>query len=248
MSQSEENRKNIKKNKRALFELEGQVMVNKARSYATRSNIEENRYLILKNYVAAFVGNRQLANQNTDDIFENRITILENLDIEDNNEVQKNFILSRINKAKVDFLEHRAALNQTVLSVNEELIKVNEMLIAINERILSANELIKNFNAKEISENKNLIAGNIAPEKATPESNAEVVQSNADRVAKLTELAASNSQRIENIYDEVATHRQHIQENSDAILSRREGIEQNHEEIAENKKVIAEMISPTSTN
>ena len=81
MSQSEENAKIIKKNKRALFELQGQVMVNKARAYATRSNIEENRYLILKNYVAAFVGNRQLANQNTDDIFENRVAILENIDI-----------------------------------------------------------------------------------------------------------------------------------------------------------------------
>ena len=80
MSTTENNLKGIKKNRRSLFELEGQVMVNKARSYATRSNIEENRYLIVKNYVAAFVGNRQLANQNTDDIFQNRIAILENIE------------------------------------------------------------------------------------------------------------------------------------------------------------------------
>ena len=83
MSTTEKNLKGIKKNRRSLFELEGQVMVNKARSYATRSNIEENRYLILKNYVAAFVGNRQLANQNTDDIFQNRIAILENTELDE---------------------------------------------------------------------------------------------------------------------------------------------------------------------
>ena len=109
MGQSENNAKQIRKNRRALFELQGRVMVNKARAYATRSNIEENRYLILKNYVAAFVGNRQLANQNTDDIFENRIAILENIDIEKGNEIQENFIDAEINKAKVDFLVHRAA-------------------------------------------------------------------------------------------------------------------------------------------
>ena len=96
MSQTEQSTKQIRKNRRALFELQGQVMVNKARAYATRSNIEENRYLILKNYVAAFVGNRQLANQNTDDIFENRIAILENIEIEKGNEIQENFISQKM--------------------------------------------------------------------------------------------------------------------------------------------------------
>ncbi|MEC9248813.1 MAG: hypothetical protein VX986_07315 [Pseudomonadota bacterium] len=245
MSTSEQNLKGIKKNRRSLFELEGQVMINKARAYATRSNIEENRYLILKNYVAAFVGNRQLANQNTDDIFENRIAILENVDLDENNPAQVNFREAQINKAKVDFLDHRAKLNETVLAVNEDLLNVNEVLISVNERILEANELIKTFNSHEIDANKNLLEGDIAPEEASPESNAEVVASNAERIRELTEIALSNSDRIESIYDAVATHRQIIQENSDSILSRRDGIEENHEAIVDNKKIIAEMISPT---
>ena len=177
MSESEENTKKIKKNRRALFELQGQVMVNKARAYATRSNIEENRYLILKNYVAAFVGNRQLANQNTDDIFENRIAILENLDLTKGNTEQENFIDSQINKAKVDFLVHRASLNETVLKINEELVEVNQKLIEVNEKILAANELIKNFNSKEIEENKKLLDGNLKPQDATEEANTKTVES-----------------------------------------------------------------------
>ncbi len=244
MSTTEGNLKGIKKNRRSLFELEGQVMVNKARSYATRSNIEENRYLILKNYVAAFVGNRQLANQNTDDVFQNRIAILENMDLDESDQVQVNFRESQINKAKVDFLDHRAKLNETVLSVNEDLLNVNEVLIQVNERILEANELIKNFNAREIQENRNLIGGGVVPGNATPESNAKVVEANAERVKELRAIADANSERIESIYEAVATHRQIIQENSDSILSRRDGIEENHEQISENKKVIAEIISP----
>lgn len=245
MSQSEENAKIIKKNKRALFELQGQVMVNKARAYATRSNIEENRYLILKNYVAAFVGNRQLANQNTDDIFENRVAILENIDIERGNLVQENFIDSQVNKAKVDFLVHRASLNQTVLKINEELVQVNEKLIACNEKLLAANELIKNFNAKENEENKKLLAGSLKPENASADSNTETVLSNAKQVEMLKEKTEANSDKIMDLYDIVAIHRQHIAENSDEILSRREGIEENHEKISENKQEVAEMISPS---
>ena len=245
MSESGENAKKIKKNRRALFELQGQVMVNKARAYATRSNIEENRYLILKNYVAAFVGNRQLANQNTDDIFENRIAILENLDIETGNTEQENFIDSQINKAKVDFLVHRASLNETVLKINEELVEVNQKLIEVNEKILAANELIKNFNSKEIEENKKFLDGNLRPQDATEEINTKTVESNTAQVKMLKDKTAANSETIMDLYDIVAIHRQHIAENSDEILSRREGIEENHEKIGENKDAVAEMISPS---
>ena len=56
------NKKNIKKNRRTIFEVEGKVTANKSKAYASRSIIEENRALILKNYTAAFMGNRQLAN------------------------------------------------------------------------------------------------------------------------------------------------------------------------------------------
>ena len=41
-----------------------------------RSVVEENHDSILKNYHAAFRGNRNLANANTDDLFRNRFAIL----------------------------------------------------------------------------------------------------------------------------------------------------------------------------
>lgn len=245
MSQSENSAKQIRKNRRALFELQGRVMVNKARAYATRSNIEENRYLILKNYVAAFVGNRQLANQNTDDIFENRIAILENTEIEKGNEIQENFVDAQINKVKVDFLVHRAALNETVLTINQELVEVNQKLIEVNERLLAANELIKNFNGKEIEENRRLLNEGVKSETGTQESITAIVDSNTEQVNMLQDKTQSNSQLIMDLYDIVAVHRQHIAENSDEILSRREGIEENHEKIVENREEVAEMISPS---
>ena len=127
MATSATNRKNIKKNRRTIFEVEATVTSNRAKAYATRSIIEENRALILKNYTAAFMGNRQLANQNTDDVFRNRKAIITTVDAE--NDVQQNFKESLTNEATLDFLEHRAELNGAVLSVNEKMIAVNQMLI-----------------------------------------------------------------------------------------------------------------------
>ena len=68
-------------------------MTNKTMIYTSRSMIEENRLMILSNYSAAFMGNRQLANSNTDEIFDNRQAILDN--VESGNEVEENFINSQ---------------------------------------------------------------------------------------------------------------------------------------------------------
>ena len=148
MATAAQNKKNIKKNRRTIFEVEGKVTANKSKAYASRSIIEENRALILKNYTAAFMGNRQLANQNTDDIFRNRQAILSSM--ETSSDVEENFVASMINEANLDFLEHRAGLNAAVLGVNDKMVKVNSMLIEINDAIMAANEGIVRLNAKEI--------------------------------------------------------------------------------------------------
>ena len=122
MATAAQNKKNIKKNRRTIFEVEGKVTANKSKAYASRSIIEENRALILKNYTAAFMGNRQLANQNTDDIFRNRQAILSSM--ETSSDVEENFVASMINEANLDFLEHRDALNAADLSANDKKIAV----------------------------------------------------------------------------------------------------------------------------
>ena len=61
MSDVSANREAIKKNKKRIFEIDSKVMTNKTMIYASRSMIEENRLMILSNYAAAFMGNRQIA-------------------------------------------------------------------------------------------------------------------------------------------------------------------------------------------
>ena len=59
MSKSKINAKAIQQNKKRIFKIDADVMTNKANAYLSRSIIEENRMMILSNYSAAFLGNRQ---------------------------------------------------------------------------------------------------------------------------------------------------------------------------------------------
>ena len=137
--------------------------------------------MILSNYAAAFMGNRQIANSNTDEIFENRQAILDNA--VSGNDVEENFINSQKNKAALDFLNHRSALNSAVLSVSEEMAEINSRLIDINRRIMESNQEIVEFNQKQIEINSSLLAGDLQASKATPESNATTIENNQKMMA-----------------------------------------------------------------
>ena len=80
MPASESNKAAIAANRKTIFNIESNVLSNKALVYQSRSMIEENRLMIMSNYSAAFMGNRQLANANTDEIFANRSAILGAMD------------------------------------------------------------------------------------------------------------------------------------------------------------------------
>ena len=89
---SSSNASNIALNRQALFQAECHVERNKTQAYLIRSVVEENHDSILKNYHAAFRGNRNLANANTDDLFRNRFAILRAMKIDAANQVQQHLL------------------------------------------------------------------------------------------------------------------------------------------------------------
>mmetsp|Transcript_49717 Transcript_49717/g.89283 ORF Transcript_49717/g.89283 Transcript_49717/m.89283 type:complete len:301 (+) Transcript_49717:83-985(+) len=234
------NMKRIKENKGKLYEIEAKVMENKQMIYGERSYIEENRQLILKNYAAAFMGNRQIANTNTDDIFKNRYAILKTL--KTSSQVEVNFRESKINEAKVDFLDHRSKLNAKVEAVSEKMAAANALLIEVNDAIMESNAEIVAFNADSISTNSKLLEAGILAEKATPEANAARIQSNSDRMAAVLERATANAAKVAEIMEKAKANRAHILENSEKIYARREEMMENHAKIAKNALLVAARI------
>jgi hypothetical protein len=240
MSQVEDNRAHINANRAKLYALESTVMWNKAQAYRERAMIEENRALVLKNYAAAFMGNRQMANQNTDDIFRNRKAILQSMKVE--GPVQANFRDSLLNQAHVDFLDHRSKLNARVIAVSEKMSEINRMLIEVNHMIMEGNAEIVEFNSGNIEKNRQWLDGDLHPEQATPETNAERIASNTARIAEIQDRAAANRAKIDAVMEKVEANRAIILKDGEEIYARREKILANHEKIAANQARITEMI------
>ncbi len=242
MATAKSNKTAVQKNRRSIFEVEAAVTANRAKAYAARSIVEENRAGILKNYTAAFMGNRQLANQNTDDVFRNRRAVISS--IEASTPIEENYRESLLNEATLEFLEHRAGLNSAVLGVNEKMVAVNKLLIEINDSIMAANESIVKFNESQIQKNNKLLAGALNPSKATPASNAERIKKNAARAKTVRSAALANSKKMDQMTKEMQKNRSKIEANAAKIMDRRASIQKNAANIAKNQAKVAKIIAP----
>jgi len=233
------NRKNISENEAKLHELYLDVMTNKSKLQTIRSIIEENRALVLKNYAGAFIGNRQVANQNTDDIFKNRIAILDALKTE--GQVQENFRNSKYNEATIDFLEHRSLLNNRVAKVNEEMAKVNAKLIEVNSAIMTSNGEIVTFNEQKIITNQNLLLG-VVEEKATPEANAKRIEENVKRIQVISDRNAKYEDKVEAALIKAMENRAAIEANAKVVDDRRTAVMENRANIFANGQAVAKLL------
>jgi len=234
----EENKSKIAANRKAIFELEGNVNHNKAKAYHLRSKVAENSALIGKNYNSAFLGNRQLANENTDALFRNRIALMQCLPT--SNQVEINYREAKINEAKLAFLDHRSSLNGQVLSITHDMAALNAQAIAINRRIMEANETIKEKNSALIAENTTLIGRNHgAP---TAESNAAIVAANASKIAEINARVSKNNAAMDELDALTVVNRNAALDNSKQIAERGVAIAANYDLISANRARIAELV------
>jgi len=236
-----ENKQNIEANRRRIFELENQVLYNRALAHATRSLVVENHAVINKNYSAAFNGNRQLANQNTDDLFRNRTAIVRNIAAK--TPVEVNYKEALANKTKLEFLAHRSKLNERVLKISEDLSALNKQLIDVNRSILDTNEEIVQFNGKLIDGNSQLLATGVDASKATPDTNAELIASNKALIDDISKRSGQNKERIQALFEATGRNRAATVTNAQSILERRDRILANHAKIEANQKKVAAFIS-----
>jgi len=238
MATTESNKSHINENKAKIFAVEQKVMDNKRDCYATRSAVLENRSLIQRNYEAAFNGNRQLANANTDALFRNRLALIKNLNV-GTDAVKINFREAKTNESKLEFLDHRSAMNARVNQANEELAGINAQLIKVNNEIMETNAQIVAFNTKMIQANKNWIDNGVEGfAAATPDSNAALIKSNSDKIEVIRKRADENAKKNTANYDQTKTNRLHIEANSSQIYARREEIEANRERVKKNSEKI----------
>jgi len=241
----EENKALVGENRAALFRVESQVMDNRGRAYLCRSKVQENAALISKNYSGAFIGNRQLINQNTDDLFRNRQAIVRGCKVDHAVQAQVNFREAKLNEAKIAFLEHRAALNEKVFKTSQRLAALNAEAIQINRDIMAANAEAIAFNAEQIKINSDLLKSGLSAAAATPESNSELIHSNADRIAAIGERAADNRTKGDALEASIDANRADIEKNAGEIEVNRAKVIKNKDAIHANQEAVATFVGST---
>ena len=237
-----ENKTNIRKNKRRIFELDAEVSTTYAELMLLLADIEENRSLLQRNFTSAFMGNRSIAIDNVDDLYGCRIAMLEALD--PSTDVQTNFKVRMLNQVRIEQLENRTDLNDTLRDIATKMIEVNQMFQSVNSLITEANESVVDQGDNMISENADWADGLIAKQmtKATSNANAQSVKSNTERLQKLLERAHIAENEANDLVRRVEDDTKGILELGDQIANRRERIQADRERVVANQRRTADQI------
>ena len=160
-----------------------EILETKSIAYLLRAKIEQNLALLISNINSSFMGNRQLANQNTEDVHYNLTKIVKSrVDKTGANDDGLMFLLN------VSFAEHRLKLNQRINEVSADLNEVNDKLLAIHRKVMKTNEEIITFNSKKVETTYNFIMG--APDDGSSEPLSK------DKINKKIETLRAKNKRI----------------------------------------------------
>lgn len=215
------------RSRKSIRALKKIVTDNKAALYQSRAIIEENRMMILSNYTANFMGNRQLINQNTDDVFSASETMLDALDPQTESESVAVEIFNQ--SASLDFLSHRSSLTSSVIQISEQMAEVNARLISINREIMETNNSIIAFNKKQIERNKGYSNNESVLHAATDEMNERLIDENNQKIEEINISATHNSEEIANLLHSSMENRSRLISNKDEISVARNSILENRE-------------------
>ena len=218
-----------------LFNLETEVYKSKVKIEQSRALIEENRMMILSNYSSAFTGNRRMALSNTEEVYVNRITILDNM--VSNSEPEADYIKIQKEKNRLEYTLHKANINAQTLEVSERMANVNAELVKINRQIMETNKIIVEFNATQIEANTKLLEGKIS-ENVSPEEMKKEINSNKLFIIQIQSIIASLSDKVEKVFSKSSANNENLMKNKDEIYTRRNEILENREAIERNKERI----------
>ena len=218
---------------KTIFQSKSQVMANTALICQSRSMIEEIRLMIISNYSAAFMGNRQLANTNTDEIFLRNIEILSKVKAPDG--VQTDYLNAQIDRNNLEYLKQQSDLNTTNLKVNEKMATINAQLVAINHDIMKNNETIMAFNEKQIAVNAAMLKAPTTLETATSEKNEAIIAENNMSIEQLLVSCSENEDMIQNLLEISSANREIVKKNKIEINERMMSIIKNRTDIFENQ-------------
>ena len=237
---SDEAKNRVQRNKRLIFDAEAYVQFNTAQIQATRSRVEENITEVMQAYSIAAAGNRELIMRSAEDLYRNRVFMLENL--KPTSETEEIFQRSMINRTRIDMLDDRSKMNREMLKASEDLLQAIKGVQQVAKAFLDICEKMTEHVDEVADENAKLFDGELVAKMhaASAISNESRVLENYDMVNMIRENAMGNRKTISALNDasgELSDALGDLQEEAnnqrDTMIALREKIDANQRRVAD---------------
>ena len=237
---SDEAKNRVQRNKRLIFDAEAYVQFNTAQIQATRSRVEENITDAMQAYTIASAGNRELIMRSAEDVYRNRVFMLENL--KPTSEIEEIFQRSMINRTRIEMLDNRSKMNREMLKASEDLLEAIKALKQVGKSFLDICEKMTEHVDEVADDNAKLFDGELVAKMhaATAINNESRVLENYDMVNLIRDNAAGNRKTITALADassEFSDALGELQEEAnnqrDTMISLREKIDANQRRVAD---------------
>jgi len=190
----------------------------KSKNYLLRSKIDQSIAITNSNLSASFLGNRQMANHNTDDIkYCLNIIIEKNSNEPDENKLNVNLI----------FLKHQQKLNKRLVENSKILIAAIEQLQLAHQSVMRTNEEIVKFNTSMIEATSEIIATNELP--IHLRLGVSEIQSELEKIKKDCLLSDKTTQKLIKQIEDICMENDSL---SEELNKKREKIIKNRDNIS----------------
>ena len=237
---SDEAKNRVQRNKRLIFDAEAYVQFNTAQIQATRSRVEENITEVMQAYSIAAAGNRELIMRSAEDVYRNRVFMLENL--KPTSETEEIFQRSMINRTRINMLDDRSKMNREMHKASEDLLQAIKGVQQVAKAFLDICEKMTEHVDEVADENAKLFDGELVAKMhaASAISNESRVLENYDMVNMIRENAMGNRKTISALNDasgELSDALGDLQEEAnnqrDTMIALREKIDANQRRVAD---------------
>jgi gas vesicle protein len=230
----------ILKNKRSIFDTEAVVQFNVAQIQVARSVIEENITDAQQSYLINAAGNRELIMRTTDDVFRNRLMMIELLQPTNND--QEAFQLSMANRVKVEYLEHRSKMNRKMVAINQKMADAIKALGDVTQTFFELNEEMVNYIDEIADSNGQWLDGELEQmmESASGHGNESRVVEIEEVVSSIKNSSAETKKIINESFATGDTLKERLNnlqdegnEMRDSVISLREKVDANQKRVAD---------------
>ena len=190
----------------------------KSKNYLLRSKIDQSISITNSNLSASFLGNRQTANHNTDDI---KYCL--------NKIIKKNAVKPEVTELNVEliFLRHRQKLNKRLVENSKTLIGAIEQLQLAHQKVMKTNEEIVKFNTSMLEATSEVIATGELPIQIR--LGVSEIQAELEKVEQGCVLSDKTTQKLISQIDDIFTKNNVL---SEELYQKREKIIKNRGHIS----------------